>query len=442
MSLHAVSILLVVAGQVPAVQPPAPAGGSKVTAPAQPVPLAEPRLVPAPPRGAPGLVQEAAPALRLDRTSRCFVPATSAGRTTARGDRWRAQCDATTKTCLVAPDAELDADGNVAGDLERAGPCVVPGWREDDLAAQGYTFLPALAEAPPGWQRDDRQRVLQTSFDLARRGWLGAGYGAGNFPWSGAGEGNAGIRFDVPFRWSGANALARFRALETFVGFDGDLSDFTAFGLDASRAYPSPLIRLTTFIGKPRRFDPPLYLGGWLEALHVETLRTESHRWYDRVSIAAAALTLDLWRSRELGSFLRLRGGAGYETVSQLGGGAWVPQAAADLDLTLDPDGLHHLRGTFLAEWIRPAGASRFQPDDPAAPRLSGDRHRFTGKAEYEVVFGAVNDQPLSLVVDGRAQRRNDVPELPARWHYQGTASLRFSLWAPPRRDARRQERL
>ncbi len=318
----------------------------------------------------------------------------------------------------------------------------MPGWREDDLVAQGYRVVPALAEAPPGWHRDERQRVLQVNFDLARRVWLGAGYGAGSFPWSGSGEGNAGVRWDVPFRWSNAAALARVRALETFVGFDGDYTDFTAFGIDASRAYPSPLIRITTFIGKPRRFDPPLYVGGWVEALHVESLRTESRRWYDRVSIGAAALTLDLWRSRDLGSFVRLRGGAGYEQVSQLTGGAWTPQAAADLELTLDRDGLHHARATFLSEWIEPAGSSEFQPEDAAVARLPTDRHRYTAKAEYEVIFTGINDQPISLVLDGRAQSRNDVPDLPSKWHFQGTASVRMSLWAPPRRDARQQEKL
>jgi hypothetical protein len=53
-----------------------------------------------------------------------------------------------------------------------------------------------------------------------------------------------------------------------------------------------------------------------------------------------------------------------------------------------------------------------------------------------------VNDQPLSLVVDGRAQSRDDVPELDTKWHFQGTASVRFNLWAPPRRDASPQDRL
>jgi hypothetical protein len=427
-AVHALSILAVALGQ-----PAAPEERPAPPAPAPQITLAEPRLTPVGP--APGaLVPEGAAALRIDRTSRCFER--------SGGGRWRAQCDATTKTCLVAPDAELDADGRPRGELERALPCALPGWREDDLAAQGYAMVPALAEAPPGWWRDDRQRLVQVNFDLARRIWLGAGWGAGSFPWSDQGEGTAGVRWDIPFRWSGAPALLRLRALETFVTFDGKYADFTALGVDASRAYPSPLVRITTFVGRPRRFDPPLYVGGWLEAVRAESLRTESGRWFDRLSIGALALTVDLWRSRDLASFVRLRGGAGYEVVDQLAGGAWTPQAAADLDVTLTRDGHHHARATFLAEWIRPAGASRFQPEDAGAPRLPQTRERYGAKAEYEWIFLAVNDQPLSLVLDGRARSRNDVPDLPTRWLFQGTASVRFNLWAPPRRDAPAQQKL
>ncbi|HEX9307634.1 MAG TPA: hypothetical protein VF894_09095 [Anaeromyxobacter sp.] len=429
--VHAMSILSVALGQAA----PAPGGTEGSPKLGAQVQLPEPRLVPVPAKTPPpALVPDGAPVLRLDRTSRCFE------RTI--GGRWRAQCDATTKTCLVAPDAELTAEGEQHGDLDRASACVLPGWREDDLVPQGYKLVPALGEAPPGWRRDEQGRVMQVSFDLARRIWLGAGYGAGTFPWSKQGEGTAGIRWDVPFHLAGAPALARIRALETFVGFDGEFADFTVFGLDASRAYPSPLLRFTTFVGKPRRFDPPLFIGGWLEVVRIESLRTESRRWFDRISAGSAALTLDLWRSRDLASFVRLRGGAGYETVDQLSGGAWTPQAAADLDLTIDEGGFHHLRGTFLAEWIKPAGSEDFQPEDPAVARLPSDRHRWTGKAEYEWIFLAVNDQPLSLVVDARAQSRNDVPELPTKWLYQGTASVRFNLWAPPRRDARQQDTL
>jgi hypothetical protein len=425
--VHALSVISLVLGQAAA-----PAGTATSAAP--PVPAVPPaRTAPAPaPR--PRLVPEGAPALHLERTTRCFD----------RGDgsRWRAQCDALSRTCLVAPDAELGSDGAPRGELERVPACVAPGWREDDLAAQGYRMVPALAETPPGWRRDDRQRLMQVTFDLNRRVWIGGGYAGGDFPWSKQGVGEAGVRWDAPFRWAGAPAIARFRALETNVAFDGKFAELTAFGVDVSRAYPTPLLRLTTFVGAPRRFDLPLEVGGWLEALHAETVRTASHRWFDRLSLGSAAVTLDLWRSADLGSFLRLRGGAGYETADQLGGGAWVPLAAADLEGVLDRGGFHNVRAGFLAEWVRPAGGSRYQPKDGNAPLLPEHRRRLTGKLEYEWIFLAVNDQPLSLVLEGRAQQRDDVPDLPTRWLFQGTAAMRFSLFAPARRNAPVQEAL
>lgn len=425
--LHALSILAISLGQP---DPPQPAEQLPPPGPGSP-PAARPdaQARPAPPMK----VKEGSPALALDRTSRCFERAV--------GGRWRAQCDATTKRCLVAPDAELDAEGVATTGLERAPPCALPGWREDELAAAGYQVIPALAETPPGWHRDERQRLMQVNFDLNRRIWLGAGYGAGSFPWSDQGEASAGIRWDVPFHLFSAPALARVRAFETFAGFDGKSVDFTVAGIDASRAYPSPLFRITTFVGKPRRFDPPLYVGGWLEVVRVETLHT-SAGWLDRTQFGAAALTLDLWRSRDLASFVRLRAGAGYEQASQLDGAAWVPQAALDLDLTLDRGGFHHLRLTALSEWLSTTGTNGYQPKDPATPRLPARRTRETAKAEYEIILLAVNDQPISAVLDVRGQRRNDVPGLDDGWHAQGTASLRFNLWAPPRRGAPVQEKL
>jgi hypothetical protein len=347
-----------------------------------------------------------------------------------------------TKTCLVAPDAELSREGEPLAGLDRAPPCITPGWREQELLPQGYKVVLALAETPPGWRRDERQRIMQVNFDLNRRFWLGAGYGAGSLPWTGTGEVEAGFRWDIPIRLGSAPALARLRALETWAVFDGDFVDFTLAGIDASRAYPSPLLRITTFVGRPRRFDPPLFVGGWVEAVRVESVHVASGGWFDRMEIGAAAITLDLWRSRDLGSFVRLRGGAGYEVADQLDGAAWVPHAAVDADLALDRGGFHHLRATALQEWLATTGAGGYQPEDDALPRLPGSRDRLTAKAEYEIILLAVNDQPISAVIDVRGVRRNDVPGFPAGWLYQATGSLRFNLWAPPRRDAPAQERL
>lgn len=440
---HAVTLLAVVLGQAPTpaepqpqpsraapAQPVRPQPKAEADAPAQAIRLSDPRLV-ARPTSPAALVAPGAPALRLDRPTRCFD----------RGDgrAWRAQCDANEKTCLVAPDAELDADGEPVAAVDRAGRCIVPGWREQDLVPQGYKLVPALAETPPGWHRDERQRIMQVNFDLNRRIWLGAGWAAGGLVGSDGGEVNAGIRIDFPFRVAGAPALGRFRALETFGSFDGHFVDFVLAGFDASRAYPSPLFRITTFVGKPRRFDPPLFVGAWLEAVRAESLKTGAG-WYDRTGVGAGALTVDLWRSRDLSSFVRLRGGVGYEVADQLSGAAWVPFAAADADITLDRGGFHRVRGTLLGEWL--ATVDDYQPTEAGAPLLAEDRSRTTGKVEYELILLAINDQPISAVLDARAQKRNDVPGLDTGWLFQGTASLRFNLWAPPRRDAPAQERL
>ncbi len=428
--VHALALVAVALGQAgPAEPPTAEPGKAPAKAPGQ---LAGKPAAAKPPAQA--FVPEGAPVLAPDRVSRC-IEREAAG-------RWRAQCDSVTKTCLVAPDAELSSDGEPHASLDRTPPCVSPGWREQDLVGQGYTVVPALAETPPGWHRDERQRIMQVNFDLARRVWLGAGFAAGSFPWAGTGEATAGVRADVPFRLGGAPALARVRAFETYAILDGNFVDFTLAGLDASRAYPSPLIRITTFIGKPRRFDPPLYVGGWLEAVRAETIHTKSGGWFDRTELGAAAITLDLWRSRDLGSFVRVRAGAGYEVADQLSGGAWVPHAAVDADVSLDRGGYHHVRASAVSEWLATTGANGYQPKEAAEPRLPDRRSRLTAKAEYEYILVAVNDQPISAVLDVRAAKRNDVPDLPTGWLYQATASLRFNLWAPPRRDAPSQERL
>jgi hypothetical protein len=429
---HALPLLAIALGQA---APPAP--DAPPPAEAQEQLLPPPRLVPVSRPDAAPLplmkVAEGSPVLRFDAPTGCLARNV--------GGRWRAQCDKAAKRCLFAPDAELSAEGEPVASLDRVPACAAPGWREDDLVSEGFELVPALAETPAGWHRDDRQRLMQVNFDLNRRIWLGAGYAAGGLPGSGTGEATAGIRWDIPFRLARAPALARLRAFETYASFDGSFVDFTVAGIDASRAYPSPLVRITTFVGKPRRFDPPLYLGFWLEAVRAETIRTEAG-WYDRTEIGAAALTLDLWRSRDLASFVRLRGGAGIELADQLAGSAWVPHAALDADVSLDRDGFHHLRLTAMQEWLVTSASTDYQPSDPASPRLPAHRARLTGKAEYELILLAVNDQPLSAVLDVRGWKRNDVPGFSTDWAVQGTASVRFNLWAPPRRDARAQEKL
>jgi hypothetical protein len=421
-TVAAVIAALSLAQAAPATPPPAATPSGPPTAVEAAV---APPSTPGPPQTATWLplVAPGAPALRWGEPARCLV--TPAG-------RFRAQCDAAARRCLVAPDATLGHDGQVTGPLERVGPCALPALLPAEVA--GFEQVPALAESPPGFRRDERQRASQISFDLARRVWLGGGWASGGLPWSNQGVVSSGARFDLPSLDAGVPTIVRVRFLEGWAAVDGSAAGLSAIEVDATRAYPHPLLRLTTFVGRPRRFDPPLYAGLWAEALRFETLKTRSGLRYQRTRTAAAALTFDVWRTDDLADFIRLKLGGGYEKVTG-GGGDWPLIFAVEGDARLDRDGLHHLRGSLGTELVLPRGAG------PAAP-LPQRRQRHHVRAEYEWILFSVNDQPASLVVAAGGQRRNDVPDWPTGWVGEVTAQLRFSLWAPPLRAAAKQESL
>lgn len=373
------------------------------------------------------LVQEGSPILKWGEPSRCLV----------RGDvYYRAQCDETEKRCLVAPDAELNPDAEPTARLERAPECAGPALLLSDLTSRGYAIVPALAEAPPGWYRDERQRVMQFDFNLNARYYLGGGgTSLSGGPWSGGAVVSGGGRYDRPFTWWNAPALARLHFLEGWAGSSGKHGELLVFGIDASRVYPTPLLRITTFVGKPRRYDPPLYFGLWGEGLRMEFLETNSGRQFDRTMMVAGAVTVDVWRSKNLSDFVRIRAGGGYEEAM---GGDWsslVPLAALEGELTLGDTGSHHVRASALTELPTNSG----QGLDASLPE---NRTRLTVKAEYEFVILALNNQPLSIALEAKAVKRDDVPDYTTDWIVQGGAQLRFSLWAPPRRDAKPQRSL
>ncbi len=63
-------------------------------------------------------------------------------------------------------------------------------------------------------------------------------------------------------------------------------------------------------------------------------------------------------------------------------------------------------------------------------------------KGEYEVFLFALNNQPITLALEAKAVKRDDVPDYTTGWVAQAGAQLRFSAWAPPRRDAKTQDKL
>lgn len=342
---------------------------------------------------------------------------------------YRMQCDEQTRECLVSPAHELDAEGmETERNLERVQSCTA--FVRGPERMQGYRLVPATADAPPGWYRDELGRVMQFNFDLNRRIWLGAAWAP---LWRGGGDAETGrVRMDFGIRTEvpadDERLLHRLTFFETELVLGPQRSlDATLFRYDSSYDRDRPFLRVTTFLGKPRRHDLELDLGAWLEIGRLEELHRDGTE-ASFLTFGAAHATLDLWHSRDLVSYVRLRAGPSLERDRTHGFLAIVPGAALEGDLTLDADGFHHVRLGVELEKLLLDEEVEGRPLHP---------ERLMVRAGYEVILLALNDQPLSLVLDGRGAWRSDLAGVPTQWEWSAQAGLRFSLWAPARRSAR-----
>ncbi|HEX8436405.1 hypothetical protein [Archangium sp.] len=379
----------------------------------------EPPITLAPPESPP-------PVLRWDWHSLCASLGPSPE---VPSGRYRVQCDMQTRRCLAAPAHEREADGTESDrPLERVPLCSESIEDVRRHAAEGYTFVPALPETPPGWYRDERGRVMQFNFDLHRRIWLGGAWAPlwrhGEERSLGRGRVDFGIITEFP---RGEKLMRRLTMLDTelLLGEQASL-DSTLLRYDTNVRRDKPPIRVSTFLGKPRRFDAHFDMGLWLELLRMELLRrgdTEAAF----LTLGATHLTLDLWHSRDLSSYVRVRAGPSLEYDRTHRFLTLVPGAAFEGDLTLDANGFHHL--TFAAE------AEKVFFDSEVEGR-SRNPERLRVRAGYELILLAINDQPLSLVLDGRGQWRSDLAGVPPVWEWSAHTGLRFSLWVPARRSA------
>lgn len=350
---------------------------------------------------------------------------------------FRIQCDEANRTCLVAPLRELSDDGREGFEpLTRVQECAV--YPSDDWGRRyndGFKYIRAIAEAPPGWIRDARGRVMQVNFDLHRRIYLGGGYSplrlADGTTDTTRFRTDFGIRVEFPGD-DGEPTLHRLHILESELFFDTYSADVTLVRYDYSVDRQAPFLRFTTFFGTPRRFDLNLDAAGYFKALQLEWVR-RNNETNSFLTLGDAEVTFDLWHSRDLVSYVRIRGGAAVEQDALRRFLTLKPVAAFEGDLTLDPDGFHHV--TFQVQ-----GEKLFL--DPVVFGRPRNPQRLRAKAAYEVIFIAINDQPLTFIAEGRATYRNDLPAYDEGFEYSATAGLRFSFWAPARRTAKTQNEL
>ncbi len=346
------------------------------------------------------------------------------------GTLWRLQCDPATKTCLYAPNAELDSEGNRAKPLERARDCEIDlPFDRAKLEADGYVMIPGLPDAPWGWMRDDRGRVFQVNFDLRKRLYFGVGYTPRKILENPLQSTRASIDFGL-FSYDhherGGNTRHRLRFVEGEVHLEPFSAELVVAHYDMSRRFTNPLLRITTFVGTPSRHDLHLNVGMWTEVGGLEVHKTplgHSQLWKH----AAVHVTFDLWQSADLSSFARVRTGMALEGQHTDVTGyrsALTAGSAFELDWVLDREGFHNMRleiGHDLPRYFVPLEYTG---------KLA---QRFRAKLQYEAIVLAINDQPLTLKLAAGGEKRDDVPGVPYQWAFVMDAGLRFSLWAPPR---------
>jgi hypothetical protein len=314
--------------------------------------------------------------------------------------------------------------------LERARECT--GDEAFDPAkyeAMGFKMQPARADAPWGWTRDDHGRVFQVDFDLHRRIYFGFGYTPRKIIENPLESTRTSFDFGLfiaDWLQTGKTPTRhRLRLVEGQVHLQPFAAELTLVHYDMSHRFLDPLLRITTFVGKPARHDLTIDLGLWTEAGGLEVRRTAVGD-SQLMRHATAQVTLDLWQSANLESFLRVRTGAGLEgqhddVNGYRSGVTW--SSALDFDSVLDDHGFHNLRFELAHEVPR-----YFTPyqNDVFVQRLRA-------RVQYEAIVLAINDQPLTLKLAAGGEKRNDIPGIPDHWAFVLDAGLRFSLWAPPR---------
>ncbi|MBT9556907.1 MAG: hypothetical protein IV100_12805 [Myxococcales bacterium] len=359
----------------------------------------------------------------------------------AQGVQLRAQCTAPESGQRLCRTVARCRPGGASGEcqeLERTQSCGVPPdgarARYDALVADGYTFRPAIAEAPPGWVRDARGRVFQVNFDLNRRVWIGARYAPSfiNIQEGASGLDSQVGRFGLEFglraddlEGDGRSRL-RVKVLPGEVLLNPLQVDATLLTLEESIGYDDPFFRITTFWGDPARHDAFADIAWWMSFLGAE-YRPRGSESDLMVRFAAAAPTVELWHDADLSSYARVRAGLAFDDLMVIDDGvrhrlALTPFVFAETDLTLDERGFHHLTAAIGYE------APIWWPDDGPVYQT-----RYVNEVAYEVIMLAINDQPLSLRVAVNGGYRDDLEGLPAGWDVGASVGLRMSFWAPPR---------
>ncbi len=369
---------------------------------------------------------KAVPKLQWDKPIRCIQR--------ADGETVRAQCEEKDgkRTCLVAPNRM-----KTGGDLNRTAVCAYG--IEPSTLLRGATLIEAIAEAPPGYERDKNGRAFQVAFDMLNRVYFGGGYAPtfvrrapglaappSGFP---AGRGFVEIGFQASALSHKGRSRHDMRVLEGDIAFRDFEWNGLVFSYDYQHSHQRPAFWLSTFVGTPRVYGVPLPFGWGFRTLQVNHRMPSTEGALD-VEFAEVHAAWNPWQSPDLASHLRLEVGSdvGRYWGSQAevkegfsGGRMYVGfTSAIKWRMFADPRGQHTI--TADLSYQRPTFFSE-------SGRVS--KNRLNGLLAYEAILIALNDQPISARVTAQGRMFEDPLSNARAVEGRLGVGLRFSLWAP-----------
>jgi hypothetical protein len=177
------------------------------------------------------------------------------------------------------------------------------------------------------------------------------------------------------------------RTLEGSVVLQDMTLDGQLFRYDLKHSSPRPLMRFTTFFGTPRRYDSNVDVGFGMRLLGVHR---RVHRTDDLTEIeyGEAHGSWSIWQSSDLLSYVQLTAGAFAgelrDTSEQSSVSTFfAPESTFSFNFAVDKAGFHQISGEGKASL--PTFTS------------GATKRRAGANLGYEVIFLAINDQPLSL---------------------------------------------
>jgi hypothetical protein len=339
--------------------------------------------------------------------------------------------------CLVAPNHDMFGEP-----VQRVKDCDS---REDNAAyrrllTSGARIVPAMAEAPLGYDRGPTGRAVQVKFDLLNRVYLGAGWtptvssrSDTSYP-NGMPFGRGMAEFGVHISHLSPQNRARhdlrlFEGAITFADFE---VNGTLVAYDFQHSHARPRYWLTTFFGDPKVFPVRSRLGWGFRLLSVFDRPPSTPSTLD-VELAEAHLAYNAWQSEDMYSRIRIEVGGntgGYSTNrwDRVGDGAFAslyagPTFALRSRFALGEGGLHFLFSDIT--YRRSTMTSGVQKGVVM--------NRFMGSMSYEGVILAINNQPVSFRLTASASSQNDLFSDMQGLEFRFFAGLRLSFWAPPR---------